>query len=217
MREPDIAALDPRTVGLLAVDAQVVFASPKSPLARAGVDVNPAAERVPTLCGLLNAARDAGVPVFFTRSVRRADGKDAPRHRYDIVPEQYRSGDPICCAGDPGTAFIEGIEPRDGEYAVEKGRYDPFYETPLETYLRIEGVETVVIGGFTTDICVEAAARGAHERGFNVLLVEDCCAAYDMDRHENTLETIERAIGAVTQSTDARSLFAKASETPDPA
>ena len=170
---PHIDRLDPATTGLVVVDAQIAFDGADSPIAEAGVDLSPAIETVPRVVGLIGTARDAGLPVFYTRSVRRGDNLDGPERQYDILPAVYRHGDPICCAGAADTAFVDGVEPADDEYTVEKRRYDAFHDTPLESYLRIEGVETALFCGFTTDVCVEGTARGAHERGFNVVVVED--------------------------------------------
>lgn len=204
--------VDPTALGLLVVDAQRAFASGDSPIADRGVDVAAAVERVPNLARLLDACRDHDVPAFFTRSVRRPDGKDAPRNQYQVLPRIYQSGEPICCAGAPETDYVEEIEPAASEYQVAKRRYDPFLETSLESYLRGEGIRTLLIGGFTTNICVEAAARGAHERGFNVLLVDDACAAFTARQHEATLETVRLALGDVVSLDAALDLVERTAE-----
>lgn len=199
-----IDRLDPATTGLVVVDVQNAFAHPDSPLADRGADLSMAVETVSRIQKLLDLARDAELPVAFTRSLRRADGRDAPSRVYDVVPGIYRDGEPICCAGDWDADYVDGIEPRDKEYEVGKLRYDGFRGTPLATYLRGEGVETVLVCGVATNVCVESTARSAYEEGFNVVAVEDCCAAFDEDAHEQALENIERLLGTTMTTADVR-------------
>lgn len=190
-----LGQLDPTTAALVVVDVQNAFVHPDSPLAERGADLSMAAETVPHVRDLVEAVRGADLPIAFTRSLRRADERDAPSRVYDVVPEVYRDGEPLCCAGDWDAEYAEGITPREAEYEVAKLRYDGFAGTPLETYLRGEGVETVLLCGVATNVCVESTARSAYERGFNVVAVEDCCAAFDPDAHEAALRNVERFLG----------------------
>ena len=198
-------ALEPETTALVVVDVQNAFAAPGSPLTDAGADVSACVERVPNVRELLTLAREAGLTVAFTRSLRRADERDAPQNVYDVVPGIFRDDEPaVCCRGNPDTNYVDGIEPREDEYEVEKIRYDAFHDTPLEYYLRSEGVETVVLCGFTTNVCVEGTARGAHERGFNVVLVEDCCASFSPDQHRSGVRNVELLLGTTITLEEAR-------------
>lgn len=205
MPRPDLAdTLTPDTTALVVVDVQNAFAARDSPLKDAGVDVSAAVERIPNVERLLDAAREAGVTVAFTRSLRRADERDAPQNAYDVVPEILRESPSICCRGSPDAEYVDGIGPRDGEYEVEKIRYDGFHGTPLEYYLRSEAVETVLLCGFATNVCVEGTARGAHERGFNVVLVEDCCASFSADQHRAGVRNVELLLGTSITLDEAR-------------
>lgn len=190
-----IERLDPATTALVVVDVQNAFAHSDSPLAERGADLSMAVEAVPRIRDAVETARDAGLPIAFTRSLRRADGRDAPSRVYDVVPEIYRDGDPICRAGDWDAEYVAGISPREAEYEVGKLRYDAFAGTPLETYLRAEGVETVLACGVATNVCVESTARAAYERGFDVVVIEDCCAAFDSAAHGAALRNVERLLG----------------------
>lgn len=199
---PQIDQLEPATTGLVVVDVQNAFAHPDSPLADRGADLSMAVETVPRIRNLLDLARAADLPVAFTRSLRRADGRDAPSRVYDVVPGIYRDGEPICCAGDWDADYVDGIEPRDEEYEVGKLRYDGFRGTPLATYLRGEDVETVLVCGVATNVCVESTARSAYEAGFNVIAIEDCCAAFDEAAHAQALENVEQLLGTTMTTAD---------------
>ena len=205
---PTVDALDPATTGLVVVDAQNAFAGGSSPLADRGVDLSAARAAVPRVVDLVETARGLGLPVFYTRSVRRPDNRDGPERAHRVLPEIYREGEAICCAGNPDVEFVDGIEPAPEEYAVEKRRYDAFHGTPLEAYLRLEGVETALFCGFTTNVCVEGTARGAHERGFDVVLVEDCCASFTDEMHESALRNVELMLGTTATSEQVGALLA---------
>lgn len=90
-------------------------------------------------------------------------------------------------------------------------RYDGFHGTPVESYLRVEGVETTVPCGFTTNVCVESTARGAHERGFDVVLVEDCCASFSPAMHESALRNAELMLGTTATAEQVAELLGDAS------
>ena len=210
MTYADLGTLvDLESTALVVVDAQRAFASPESPLAAAGLDVSSPIETVPRVRELVGRARAASLPIVFTRSYRTADGRDAPGAVYDVVPKINRSGDPICCAGSDDVRFVEGVElsDRECEYEVRKQRYDAFHGTRLDYHLRCEGVETLLVCGFTTNVCVEGTARGAHERGFNVVVVDDCCASFSPEQHAAGLRNVELLLGTTASLDEIETLL----------
>lgn len=209
MADSDVADwIDPARTALVVVDVQRAFASEESPLAGES-DLSTSIATVPRVAELVELARELELVVAFTRSVRRADGADDPAEVYDVVPGIY-AGDtgPLCRAGAPDTAYVEGVEPRPGEYEVEKKRYDAFHGTPLDFYLRSEGVDTLLVCGFATDVCVEGTARGAHERGYDAVLVSDCCASSTEERHRTAIEFFGRNLGGVASLDGVREALA---------
>lgn len=201
--------VDLDSTALVVVDAQRAFASPESPLAGAGLDVSTPVETVPRVRALIERTREASLPIVFTRSYRTADARDAPEAVYDVLPKITRSGDPICCAGSDDVGFVEGVEPsdRECEYEVRKQRYDAFHGTRLDYYLRSEDVETLLVCGFTTNVCVEGTARGAHERGFNVVLVDDCCASFSPEQHTAGVRNVELLLGTTASLAEVETLL----------
>lgn len=194
-------------IGLIVVDVQRVFTSPKSPLADRGVDLSQMEATVPSVRELLAAVRSSGMPIFFIRAVRRDDGSDAPQNVYDILPAVYQSGEPICCAGQMTTDYVEGIGPLEGEYEVHKRRYNAFNGTSLDYYLRAENVDTVLVCGFASNVCVESTVRGAHERGYNAIVVEDCCASFSKAMHESAMANIDLFFGTTMPFDSVRREF----------
>lgn len=89
-------------------------------------------------------------------------------------------------------------QPRD--YILDKMRYSSFYNTSLEVILRGLDVDTLVVCGVTTEICVESTIRDAYFRDYKIFVPEDAVAAMDVDRHRGTLKTIQYGFGTVTSS-----------------
>ena len=205
---PDpLANVDPRTAALLVVDAQKVFAAEDSALGDRGADVSRAVRTVPNVTEVVSLARRESVPIVFTRSYRREDGMDSHQRVFDVVPDIHRGDRPICCAGSEGVEYVDGLEPQPDEYEVRKQRYDAFHNTRLDSHLRAESVETVLVCGFTSNVCVEGTARGAHERGYNVVVIEDCCNAYTEADHRSAMRTTDLVLGTTATLEELRSLF----------
>jgi nicotinamidase-related amidase len=104
-------------------------------------------------------------------------------------------------SGAWGTEFAEIIKPNADEKSFTKRRVSAFYATDLEATLRINGIDTVYLSGVATDLAIESAARDAHDRDFNVIVVSDCCAAANDDDHNKSLITLQK-ISSVKRLSD---------------
>lgn len=96
-----------------------------------------------------------------------------------------------------GTEFAEVVSPVPGDIVLVKHRVSAFYVTNLDLLLRARGIRDLYIAGVSTDLAVEAAARDAHDRDYNVIVLSDCCAAADED-HKNSIRTLKK-IASVKQ------------------
>lgn len=99
------------------------------------------------------------------------------------------------------TSITDSLKVKDSDFVVTKHRVSPFYATSLEAILRNNQITDLYICGCATDLVVSSAARDAHDRDFNVFVLEDCCAAGSMEDHEGALKAI-RKIATVGSSTD---------------
>lgn len=81
----------------------------------------------------------------------------------------------------PGNAFREGFEPRADEAVVGKSVNSAFIGTDLDLRLRRLGVDTVVVFGVSTDMCVSTTARMASNLGYRTIVVGDACFCFDLD------------------------------------
>ncbi len=162
---PDIP--EPQPVTLSASESAVIVVDMQNDFVKEGGKlVVPAARAtVETIARLLQKARDAGVPVFFTQ-------------------DTHEEGDPEwaiwgehCRKGTWGWEIVEELRPRPGERVVEKLRYDGFYGTPLDHELRLRNVRTVVVVGTVANICVLHTAGSAALRYYDVVVPVDGISA----------------------------------------
>jgi nicotinamidase-related amidase len=201
-----VASLDRETTALLVVDVQNDYVDPDGALGKAGVDMAANVAMIPRLEDLLAAAREHHIFVVFTRNWHRpATDSQAWRERVErSMPLDERPG-----RADTWGADFYRVSPREGEEVVSKFRYDAFLGTNLEYLLRARSISTVIVGGVTTNVCVESTARSAHMRDFHVLLVEDCCSSDDQSLHEATLTNIRRYFGDVVRAADIEDAWAR--------
>ena len=103
--------------------------------------------------------------------------------------------------GTWGTEFADKVAPLNDDSVLTKHRISAFYNTPLDTVLRVQGVGHVFLAGVATDLAVQSAARDAHDRDYVITVMADCCAAANEEDHESSLKTLQK-IAAVKNLAD---------------
>jgi ureidoacrylate peracid hydrolase len=189
---------------LLVVDIQNDYIHPEGSAGRSGRDTSSAIAMIPRLHALIEAARARGVPVYYARNWHGPNTDSGPWKSRRTWSSG--AGGQAGVAGTWGADWYE-VEPRADEVVIDKYRYDAFLGTALELMLRTRGIETVVCCGTATNVCVESTARAAHMRDFNLVLVGDCCAAFDPVLHEGTLENIRRHFGVVATADEVKAAW----------
>jgi len=97
-----------------------------------------------------------------------------------------------------GVKFHEHISPVSDEKIIIKRRVSAFYQTDLDLTLKARGIKNIYIAGVSTDLAVESAARDAHDRDYNVNVLEDCCVAGSDDDHKKSIITLAKISNIVT-------------------
>jgi maleamate amidohydrolase len=151
---------------------------------------------------LAEAARAAGVPVVFTNVRYKPDGSDGGVF--------YRKA-PVLSAfveGSPLGAFPPELTPREGERMFTKQYPSAFFGTGLAEVLRAEGIDTLLITGYSTSGCVRASALDAMQYGFIPLVVREACADRHPAPHEANLFDLQAKYAEVISEAEALALIA---------
>ncbi|MCL7466269.1 cysteine hydrolase [Phaeovulum sp. NW3] len=190
---------------VIIVDMQAGFMSSDYSLGKAGMDVRPLAQAVPGCVRLVQSAREAGVPVIFTRFVYAPDMSDFPRHRRD---RSARRIELLSLAeGQPEIEIISELAPRAGELVIDKSRPSSFYGTRLEPILTARGIRNLVVAGVTTSICVETTVRDAGQRDYHTFVVSDAVAEIEPNRHHYSLFNMAWSFAEIVTSDQVRAAW----------
>ncbi len=185
-----------RKLALLVVDVVQAYVRRDSPLY---ADVEAA---LASNVRLLTAARATRLPVVLTRVVYQPGGADGGLF-YLKVPALS-----AFVEGSPLGAFPPEIVPRHGETVVTKQYASAFFGTSLASTLRAQGVDTVLIGGFSTSGCVRASALDALQHGFVPIVVREACGDRDPRPHEASLFDLQAKYAEVVAEAEALRLIA---------
>lgn len=178
---------------LVIIDMQVDFCHAEGWCGRSGGDTGLLAAVIEPTRNVLEAARRHGLHILHTREGHRPDLSDLNENkRWRSAREGAEIGAAGPCGrmlvrGEPGWEIVPELAPEPGEPVVDKPGKGAFYATDFEQILRSRGVRNLIFCGVTTDCCVHTTMRDANDRGFECMLLEDCCAATKVDNHEAIL------------------------------
>jgi len=164
--------------------------------------VNEVKQKVtPNLQKLIDFCHETGITVIYTKySSFMPDGSDFSNNiKFLNNIAKTRSGEvAFPYIHHPSSDIIDDLKPDDRDFVIQKNTSGTFISTRLDSFLRNMGIETVLVSGVVTNFCVHSTAREASDYGFQVVIVDDCCAAWSPTIHESTLKSFGLIYGFVS-------------------
>lgn len=148
--------------------------------------------------GAIARARAAGVRVGYVRVGFSPDYRECPAGS-PVFGGAPKAG--LFKLGGWGAEIHDALKPLLEDVMVLKHRVSPFYSTTLEAQLRALNIGRIYCSGVSTQAVVQATVRDAHDRDFEVVVLEDCCAAHSAQEHQNSIGSIGRFC-TIAQSAD---------------
>lgn len=215
---PITGRLDPRTTALIVIDMQRDFCDPGGYMHARGDDVSAARAIIPTIVNVRELASRCGILIVQTREGHRPDLSDLPeskRRKTARAGAEIGSAGPLgrlLVRGEPGWDFVPELAPDPGAIVIDKPGTGAFHGTDLDHVLRTRRIDNVVLVGVTTGVCVSSTAREACDRGYNVLVLEDCCAEPDPVNHELAIKLLQIEGGYIAAVATADAFVAAAQQ-----
>jgi gluconolactonase len=144
---------------------------------------------------LADGCRAAGIPVLHVHYIVE---EGAPGHKLNAPLFQGVKETGGLVRGSWGAAPAEGLEPQDGDFVVEKMRMNAWEGTRLETLLKGFGRDTIIVTGAWTNMSVEHTARTGADKGYYMIVPEDCCSTMNADWHNASINYALQNVSTVT-------------------
>ncbi len=146
---------------------------------------------------LADAARAKGVPVIHVHYIVE-EGAPGLKLHAPLFQGLKEAGAMV--RGSWGAAPAEGLEPKKGDYVVEKMRMSAWEGTKLEQLLIGLGIDTVIVTGAWTNMSIEHTSRTGADKGYSMVVPEDCCSTMNADWHNASINFALQNVSTVTNS-----------------
>jgi gluconolactonase len=196
---PDFT-LDPNQCALIIQDLQNDVISDGGAFADSGSPQHAKDQNVvENVRRLADVARQKGVPVIHVHYIVEpgAPGLSLNAPLFQAVKDT--SG---LERGTWGAAAVDGLEPRDGDFVVEKMRMSGWQDTRLEALLIGLHRFTIIVTGAWTNMSVEHSARTGADKGYTVFVPEDACSTMNADWHNASINYALQNVCTVTKVDD---------------
>ena len=209
---PEPIAVDAARSALIVVDVQNAYASPGGYLDHAGFDISGAAPAIENILRAIAAARAAGMLVVFFQNgwdpdYKEAGGPGSPNwHKSNALKTMWARPElqgKLLARGAWDYELVDALKPRPEDIVLAKPRYSAFFNTALDSMLRIRNIRTLVFTGIATNVCVESTLRdGFFLEYFGVVLHDATHQAGPDFVQQASLYNIEKFFGWVSSTSD---------------
>lgn len=198
---------NPKKTALLIIDIQFDFCSPQGVSAKYGGGLTHMKKMLPRLKSFHKEIGKMGIPIFFTQYLNRKKNVPVNIKLLHDLSKLF----PICVEGTKG-AEIYYLTPTSKDRIIKKQYYDAFSGTDLLDQLKKRHIETLLITGVWTDMCVDATAKRSFGEGFNIIVLSDLVSTIDnrLDRQNVVLKDLDRYFGFVKSSKAVLTMMSEA-------
>ena len=178
---------DPKRTAVVLIEYQNDFTSEGGVLHDAVQGVMESTGMLENTRCLVEAARAAGATIVHAPITFVQGYGELSQHPYGILKGVVDST--AFVKGEWGAEIVDALAPQEGDVVVEGKRgLDTFATTNLDFILRARGIDTIALGGFLTNCCVESTMRSGYEKGYKVITLSDCVAATSAEEHDNAIK-----------------------------
>ncbi|MFC2042449.1 cysteine hydrolase family protein [Chloroflexota bacterium] len=190
----------PDNAALLVVDVMNDFCSPDGWWNRTGTHkgISMVEKMMPNLLRFIDEAQKAGILIVYIQAIYDEQFLSMPFKEHLI--HQLHAEAP-CQSGTWGAQFYQ-VKPREVDIIVQKHRYSAFAGTELDVILRSKKIQTLIITGVATNVCVGTTAYDGFFLDYYIVVPDDCTASFDEEQQKAAIWTINRSYGVVTKSED---------------
>jgi len=208
--KPNPLEVDFKKSAIVVVDMQNAFASKGGMLDIAGVDITDASRVIRAIRSVIEAARQNAVAVVYLRMAYKPDlsdsgGPHSPNFHKELAmtlmcsrPELKGK---VLTEGTWDAEIAADLAPQAGDLVITKTRYSGFAGTPLDSQLRMRGIQYLFLAGIATNVCVESTLRDAYFHDYWPILLRDAAMpAGPPTAHDATLFNVESFFGWTASS-----------------
>jgi nicotinamidase-related amidase len=188
-----------KTSALLLIDLQVGFCSPAGHTGQR-TDVSGFEPVLQSAKRLADSSRKAGMPVIFTTMAFASDYSNGGLTTSELRPNL--SEENALRADRPDRNIMPSLEVHSSDIVIEKQRYSAMMKSPLPDLLQQQKIESLVVGGVTTSMCVESTVRDLAMMDYRTFVVPEACGDLKRDFHDRAMELFALAFGRVVPELD---------------